>query len=676
MHIESITSIAAKIPTLAVAKQIFVHCLAGDTTTDEGAVMNPGHLHLEMLRSVYAVLNFTLAAESLAEAVVDLTSLSPAKSHSNVIRTVVSNISGFDAFIFTECIVKSKTGVSKNITSANECARLILECAILTGLSKDDPEFVSKMLSLRKAMLRWCVTDLGALYAKRISQEEGARCNDSYDGNGRVARGPAEFSFGSYLDSRSVDKNGTMHKYMIVVQSLLFLSSSKDLKAFVGHEFDTEEYECHHVCCKYPHIIDDGMLEIVLESSSITHSTAVALVETLVLGCRTNVVDIPVSSRVLWRLYDLTEYVPEFYPEFKNGGLELPHLANSGLWWRVTVIALALCGLSSTVGKTMWNDHPTIRGLIKMTTSQKYRFPTADCDEAAREKIRMEDGKAKEREAEVSEKLFTLPKEEKPVEAKPVLKAPEYRQGLRSSARQREKRERVSVMEQERIAAAKQAEQIKIRKQLKILAKSIFLSEPKQSARKPPKESIDLILSVNDEFNLAERFRASNDPDYLLQTIGNGRSAIERAYDWLIPIISQDSDVINRLQPSSTCFLLLKAYGAGADAKDLIALSAPLLSHVTKSLSGEYGEQNSVLALELLLMDIADESADRRRCARKVLQQAIPNGFGLCGWLMQLMSNSHAKVLIPLSIVYLVRDFRLPSLECSYLYCSFFIVLR
>jgi integrator complex subunit 1 len=653
MHVESITLIAAKIPTQTVVKQIFVHCLAGDTTTDEDAVMNPRQLHLDMLRSVCAVINSGLAAESLAAAVVDLTSLSPAQSYSNVIRTVVDNIGDqFDAFTFAECIVKSKMGVLTKFSTANECARLILECAVLTGGLKPDSKFGNKMLSLRKSILHWCVTDLGALYTRRISQEENARCNDSYDGNGRVAKGPAEFSFSSYLDSRSVDKNGPMYKYMTVVRSLLFLAPSIDLKAF-----DEEESECYKTCSKYPHI-DDDMLDIILGSSSITHSTAVALVETLVFGCSSNVEnDIPISSQAIWRLYGLAEYVPELYSEFRNDGLEFPRLAHTSLWWRVTAIALALCGLSSTVGKTMWNDHPTVRGLIKMTTSSKFRFPNADCDDATREIIRMDDRKAKEREAEVSEKLFTLPKQKKAFETKPVTKVQEHRQGLRSSARQREKRERVFVMEQERIADARRAEQIKIRRQLKMLAKSIMEWEPKQHQRKPPKESIDLILSVNDNFNLAERFRASNDPDYLLQTIGDGRSAIERAYDWLIPIISQDSAVISRLQSSSTCFLLLKAHGAGAEAKDLITLSAPLLSHVTKSLSGEYGEENSVLALKLLLMDIADESSDRRRCARKVLQQAIPNSFGLCGWLRQLIDCSYSKVLIPLSIEFLVRGF-------------------
>ena len=126
--------------------------------------------------------------------------------------------------------------------------------------------------------------------------------------------------------------------------------------------------------------------------------------------------------------------------------------------------------------------------------------------------------------------------------------------------------------------------------------------------------------------------------------------------DWLIPIISLHPEVIHRLQPSATCFLLLRAYGseAGKSNRELIGLSAPLLSHVRKCLSGEFGERHSLLALELLLTDIADESADRRRCSRKVLQQAIPNTYGLCGWMRQLKFAANAKSVIPLTIAYVV----------------------
>lgn len=627
--------------------------------------MNPNHNHLEMLRSVYATLDSVLAAKSLAAAVLELVSLSPAQSHSKNLRLVVHTLGEqFDVFTFTEYIIESKTGMSTSISNANEAARLIFDCAMLVGFSNVDSDVMHNMLSLRKAILRWCVTDLGTAYYKRIVQEETSHCSNTYDGNGAVRQGPGSADFKSYLHPGSLENNGPMHKFVTAVQCLLF--SSTQLSAFVGRDFDSEETECIEFCSRYTHCIDDDMLMVVIGCSCLTSTTAVALIESLVFGCSKST-DIPINSRAIWKMYELTEYVPEIRSKANQEDLQLPRLANSGLWWRVTAIALAACGLSSDVGKTMWDDHPTVRCLIKMTTSQKYRFPTSDLEESEKELVRIQDAKVKEREAQIAEALFAT--EKVADNAKPVAqRAPEHRQGLRSSARQKEKRDRVFALEQERIAQARHAEQMKLRRQIKILSKSIMVLEPAQYQRKPPKQSIDLILSINDHFNLAERFRSILAPDFLLQTIGDGRSAIERAYDWLIPIISQDSDVIHRLQPSSTCFLLLKAYGAGADAKELIALSAPLLSHVHKSLDGQYGERHSVLALELLLTDIADESAERRRCARKVLQKAVPNEYGLCGWLLQLIDCPNAKVMVPLAVEYLVRGFNMMSCCCCLLF--------
>ena len=85
-------------------------------------------------------------------------------------------------------------------------------------------------------------------------------------------------------------------------------------------------------------------------------------------------------------------------------------------------------------------------------------------------------------------------------------------------------------------------------------------------------------------FDLAEKFRlcTSPSPDFLLLTIGEGRSAIERAADWLIPIISSHPTIINRLQPSASCFLLLRAYGVEGDKnRSLLELTAPLLNHAS-----------------------------------------------------------------------------------------------
>jgi hypothetical protein len=148
--------------------------------------------------------------------------------------------------------------------------------------------------------------------------------------------------------------------------------------------------------------------------------------------------------------------------------------------------------------------------------------------------------------------------------------------------------------------------------------------EPKGHARKPPRESVNLLLSVEELFGLSDRFRQCVDPDYLLLTVGETtRAAIERASDWLIRVISSYPKIIERLPSSASCFLLLRSYGQSDGQSELRELSSPLLTHVRSSLRGAFGENDSVKAAELLLADMTDKNSDRRHCARRVLQEAL-----------------------------------------------------
>lgn len=195
--------------------------------------------------------------------------------------------------------------------------------------------------------------------------------------------------------------------------------------------------------------------------------------------------------------------------------------------------------------------------------------------------------------------------------------------------------------------------------------KKIMIWDPDGPARKPPPESVDMLLAVNERFNLSHHFQRSIKPDYLLMTIGQTtRSAIERAYDWLIPIVSSSPTGISRLPSSASCLLLLRAYStAGDEKKQLKELLAPLLRHVTDSLSGLYGESDAVKAFDLLMSDIASKKADKRRCARKVLQDSLLSTesirsthsdiFFSC--MLRILELKHASLLVHDSVKHLVR---------------------
>ncbi len=195
---------------------------------------------------------------------------------------------------------------------------------------------------------------------------------------------------------------------------------------------------------------------------------------------------------------------------------------------------------------------------------------------------------------------------------------------------------------------------------MKEAQKSVMLWDPRSVARKPPKNSVLLIFSVSKLFDLATSFIACTDPDYIIDTIGStNRESIERAYDWLIPIISTFPSVISRLPASASCFLLLRAYGegAGASTNELLKLASPLLTHVQKSLCGEHGAIGTKRASDLLFFDIADVDASRRHCSRRVLSEAlgsikisrddIPSHLkGDFKWLVGLLETTHFDVIL------------------------------
>src|SRR5210317_468781 len=119
--------------------------------------------------------------------------------------------------------------------------------------------------------------------------------------------------------------------------------------------------------------------------------------------------------------------------------------------------------------------------VFRMTTSQKYRFPTADCNDMEKENIKLAEERVREQEADIAELLFMPPQQKKTTKPQPQPVSPTpQRRGLRTSARQREKKEKLELIEQERRAAAQHAENMKLKKILRTLQKNIMVWDPTQ----------------------------------------------------------------------------------------------------------------------------------------------------------------------------------------------------
>jgi hypothetical protein len=76
----------------------------------------------------------------------------------------------------------------------------------------------------------------------------------------------------------------------------------------------------------------------------------------------------------------------------------------------VTSLALILCGSSPEhIGTVAWEEHPTLRALIKMVTSDRYRFPTVDCDDAARDEMKKTEQAMRDEVSDATLFIFKIP---------------------------------------------------------------------------------------------------------------------------------------------------------------------------------------------------------------------------------------------------------------------------
>jgi integrator complex subunit 1 len=578
------------------------------------------------------------------------------------------------------------------------------------ALSVDEVSKLKRVLVVaRKLLITWCVMD----YAPRWQIENGWS-SLSQNGVRRskedivVGAGPPDFT--SVLDSESTLTKGSTCPDAVKCVLFMFDPDSPEMQSFLYPEgppqqgdtaFNEELFRLRQ-CYQYGADLDDNMLSIVLTAAAdpargINASVALTLIEHLFECCKLERgAELRISDvSLLWDMYELVEYHPdtivgkpkiahqrggtddqyadaeidgftvitEKYPGAANGGMkpDIPRLAHPGCWWRVTSLALVVIGASPAgIGVKLCDEIPTLRELTKMVTSGRYRFPTVDCNEAKRDEMKKGESDMRQLESNAAEFLFLPPEPKKSSSIKPIS-----HQGWRISARQRQRNEDKLRDQREKDAAIALALATNRKKMLKAAQKSIMVWDPSGPARKPPKESVNLILAVERLFGLSGAFQRSEEPDLVQAAIGDtSRGAIERAYDWLIPVISSNPTVINRLPANASCYLLLRVYGTESEGDSkLRELSAPLLQHIRRTVTGIFGQADAIGASNLLLADVADKNPARRRCARRVLEETLAElnstvqdqsfSGAKCTWLHSLLLLEHVDALIPDAIMHI-----------------------
>lgn len=722
-HVENVTAVATKIPTLAVTKHIYGHILREILVTMD-SIDSKFSDHLSMIHAVHDVLPGHLCANGIAASILDMLVKPPASldeiSTPQLVRRIQKLIqliakkfgSSFDALAVLNAMLSYKVDPEFLWTIKDEenKARIMFQCVTLlvdetaiahrvetvgksmksVNPSENDIAAVkAKLVEARKLLIRWCCVDYAPL-SPSISEKKsnGSPTNGSHrkKKDEIVGAGPPDYS--SILDG--VDGK-SFPRWIKVIRCMLFLESSESpiLRQFFAmgdtSVDDIPEWENEakriNVCCDHGADVDDQMMWVILKTATKenigkSNDIALTVLEHLFERCKVNTKPSLCikDSQLLWKLYDLVEYIPpsknkdsvgsdvkdDSHDKLDGEDVQVPRLGYPGMWWRVTGLALIMCGASpNVVGAVALEKFPTLKALIKMITSDRYRFPTVDCDDQARDEQKKIEQAMRDEEAKITEYLFAPRKKAKKLPKHKIDNGNQL-SGHRTSRRQREKREQELKRQREKEEAEAHIEANRRKKLLRTAQKSITIWDPKDGPRKPPKESADLIFSIGELFDLPRVFQRNTEPDFVLTTIGSTtRGAIERAHDWLIPIISYLPETISRLPASASCFLLLRAYGThvhGDDQSQLQELSAPLLQHVRDSLVGKFGEADAVRAFDLLLTDIASHNPDRRRCARRVLTNAIGKedlkdmdqtfAGSNHAWAINMMHVEHAKSIL------------------------------
>jgi integrator complex subunit 1 len=406
-HVENVIEIVKCVPTLSICRQIVLYLLREEldhSESDEVKTTNDNDGGLQMLKAVLQTIPQKLGHDVVASSLLILcmsNSVASLKHQITFLCSLLRKITGLvHNWYEGMTMVKSLLSHTDNHVSIEVTARLVLECMLLSvpsemhdGTSVHQSIYESPlapmMLAYKKMILKW------ALKAFDLRDEPK---RDQFE-----AREPRTPVYDCILDGVSNFKPHQKDTKLLYCTLLLAGTNSDDFKTFLNKnqcaESDEQTAQVNS-CILYGRVVDDEMIQMIIKAakckgSNIGNVSSIELVESLLFHCRKNTEGRLIFSdcQLVWDLYSLSEHNLK---QLKLGK-DIPRIACPGIWWRVTVISLIICGASPTrVGALMWDEHPTLRALMKMAVSKKFRFPPVDCDEKNREVMKADEYKMRE----------------------------------------------------------------------------------------------------------------------------------------------------------------------------------------------------------------------------------------------------------------------------------------
>lgn len=644
IHFDNIIKLVQRIPTLAVTKEMFLYALNDKLKSVEeenASIDSSNDDSFDLLKGILKIVPVEISHHALAYSILSILN-----------RWGHENSSVDDNRVFHLCLLLDQVvlffgdkydGIAlisrmlsenslEGLSISRKSISRVLLYAVLwvapTTLLESDNEdnkllqsnsLMQKILRIKKIILKW--------YLRSFTL--GGEVNSML----HRSKQPIVPIFDSILTGEMQVVNYSDQTDVLLCLMFVMDPNSEALKKLICNTdqamgIEIKDYAKRmRACIANGQLIDDELLHIFLTSANdkkyqVSGPDVLNVIEHMISACSN---DCGASVHIedeknIWELLGLSK---RYYQAANE--MEQTKVACPGLWWRVMVIALVICGKSSHLAELMWDTCPTLQMLMKMVITNRFTFPTVDCDVLQKYTNEQHEYMAQKAEYELVEKLF-LPKEQNlpnvSVFDETIAMPP---RGIRYSARQKEKQMKLLNIELQKEREIKAAEEQRKKHLLKTALKSIILFDPRGPARKPPPKLMKILPYICDRFQLSAGFIHCSTPDFVLKTIGNtSRYGIEKAYDWLIPIISVYPFIIDRLPSTASCFLLLRTYGkCGKDSENLLKLSMPLLDHVKRSISGELGDDALKRAVDLIFEDIKSNDSERRYCARSLLNDAL-----------------------------------------------------
>jgi hypothetical protein len=330
-HVENVTMIARRIPTVAVVSHMYLSLLRAllhEVNDIHGGIARSPLL--QMVGAIHRVIPSAVSYESMAASLLFMLmdrDVQPAHSPDELVTTIRALIRAialdrqlsFDSFELLKSLLSFEINAETwSLDDEVNRSRLMFQCVTLYADSADtrSQDFLDSWQRIRRLLLGWCCSDYGPRWkeVRRPKEKQGP---------GR--KQPRTSDYRSALDG--IDTEERIPSWLNTMRCLLFIedAASPLMKNYLypsSTESDRDwSDECERIrkCNGFHSVVDNEMAWIIIKATEtdlgttgMTPEMSVKLLENLFESCSKGrnsslAIDDPI---LVWELYNFTEYIP------------------------------------------------------------------------------------------------------------------------------------------------------------------------------------------------------------------------------------------------------------------------------------------------------------------------------------------------------------------------------